>query len=98
MVKYISIILLTLLSSCIATGKWNEIGRKRFSLSRFSLHANKGEEQKIKNMIDLNSIYKKITLSPPQKENYTYQTYIYRFYIIGKTKCLKQQNEMSKKF
>ena len=58
---------MTLLSSCIATGKWNEIGRKRFSLSRFSLHANKGEEQKIKNMIDLNSIYKKITLSPPQK-------------------------------
>ena len=49
MVKYISIILLTLLSSCIITGKWNEMGRKRFSLSRFSLHANKGEEEKIKN-------------------------------------------------
>jgi len=38
------------------------MGMKRFSLSRFSLHANKGEEQKIKNMIDLNSIYKEITL------------------------------------
>ena len=83
MVKYISIILLTLLSSCIATEKWNEMGRKRFSLSRFSLHANKGEEQKIKNMIDLNSTYKKITLSPPPKENYTYQIYIY-FIKMGK--------------
>ena len=92
MVKYISIILLTLLSSCIATGKWNEIGRKRFSLSRFSLHANKGEEQKIKNMIDLNSTYKEITLSPPPKENYTYQTYIYRFYKDGKVGVFSDYN------
>ena len=92
MVKYISIILLTLLSSCIITGKWNEMGRKRFSLSRFSLHANKGEEQKIKNMIDLNSTYKKITLSPPPKENYTYQTYIYRFYKDGKVGIFSDYN------
>jgi len=92
MVKYISIILLTLLSSCISTGKWNKMGRKRFSLSRFSLHANKGEEQKIKNMIDLNSIYKEITLSPPPKENYTYQTYIYRFYKDGKVGVFSDYN------
>lgn len=92
MVKYISIIFLALLSSCIVIGKWNQMGRKRFSLSRFSLCANKGEEEKIRSIIDLNYVYKRETLVPSPKKNYTYQTYIYRFYKDGKVGVFSDYN------
>lgn len=80
MIRYV--IILVLLSACMVSR--NEYGKRRYNINKFSIKINQGEEEKIKNIIDLDAIYT-AKIIYPKMDSYYHKSYQrYKFYKNGR--------------